>query len=45
MFSFVSFQQVHYGSMERFGEPEKEKTNTIKIRQDEKVKVTKMEFK
>lgn len=30
--------------MERFGEPEEEKTSTIKIRQDEKVEITKMEF-
>ena len=30
--------------MERFGEPEEEKTSTIEIRQDEKVEITKMEF-
>ena len=28
--------------MERFGEPEEEKTSTIKIRQDEKVEITKL---
>jgi len=30
--------------MERFGEPEEEKTSTIKVRQDEKAEVTKMDF-